>query len=189
MYENEIFALLGENGAGKSTFISIIGGLIEANGGSIIYKNEKNDKGYNILGSNGNNKFRKILGICPQNNKILFNDLTVQENLEIFCLLKYKNVKKENAKNIFKSITEEVEYLLKKFDLNDDRTKNCLAKDLSGGQKRKLCIAIACCGKNRVIILDEPTGGIDVASRQNIWKILKNLKLEEKIIILILKTE
>ena len=185
MYENEIFALLGENGAGKSTFISIIGGLIEANGGSIIYKNEKNDKGYNILGSNGNNKFRKILGICPQNNKILFNDLTVQENLEIFCLLKYKNVKKENGKNIFKSITEEVEYLLKKFDLNDDRTKNCLAKDLSGGQKRKLCIAIACCGKSRVIILDEPTGGIDVASRENIWKILKNLKLEEKIIILI----
>ena len=185
MYENEIFALLGENGAGKSTFISIIGGLIEANGGSIRYKKDQDDKGYNILDKNGNNKFRKILGICPQNNKILFNDLTVQENLEIFCLLKYRKIEKENSKNMFNSITEEVNYLLKKFDLNDDRTKNCFAKDLSGGQKRKLCIAIACCGKSQVIILDEPTGGIDVVSRKNIWKILKNLKLEEKIIILI----
>ena len=181
MYENEIFALLGENGAGKSTFISIIGGLIEANGGKIIYKNDIDDTGYNILKRKGNYQFRKILGICPQNNNILFNDLTVKENLEIFCLLKYSN-------SIIKAkeeIDKEVKYLLKKFDLSEDKIVNCLAKNLSGGQKRKLCIAIACCGKSRVIILDEPTGGIDVSSKKNIWKILKALKLEEKIIILI----
>ena len=183
MYENEIFALLGENGAGKSTFISIIGGLIEANGGSIIYKKDSNDNGYDILDRNGSNKFRKILGICPQNNNILFNDLTVQENLEIFCLLKYG--KKGKIKNVMNEIENEVKYLLEKFDLSEEKIKQCLAKNLSGGQKRKLCIAIACCGKSRVIILDEPTGGVDVASRQNIWKILKTLKLEEKIIILI----
>ena len=100
MYENEIFALLGENGAGKSTFISIIGGLIEATGGSIIYKKDKDDDGYNILDTNGNYQFRKILGICPQNNSILFNDLTVEENLEIFCILKYGNDKNNNIKAI-----------------------------------------------------------------------------------------
>ena len=183
MYENEIFALLGENGAGKSTFISIIGGLIEANGGSIIYKKDFKDNGYDILEKKGSNQFRKILGICPQNNNILFNDLTVQENLEIFCLLKY--VKKDKLKKVNDEIEDEVKYLLKKFDLSEEKTKHCLAKDLSGGQKRKLCIAIACCGNSRVIILDEPTGGVDVASRQNIWNILKTLKLEEKIIILI----
>ena len=184
MYENEIFALLGENGAGKSTFISIIGGLIEANGGKIIYKNAKDVEGYNILESKGNYQFRKILGICPQNNNILFNDLTVKENLEIFCLLKYN--KKESIKKAFQEIDGEIKYLLQKFDLSEEKIINCLANNLSGGQKRKLCIAIACCGKSRVIILDEPTGGIDVASRQNIWTILKSLKLEEKIIILIL---
>ena len=74
---------------------------------------------------------------------------------------------------------------MQKFDLSEEKIINCLSNNLSGGQKRKLCIAIACCGKSRVIILDEPTGGIDVASRQNIWTILKSLKLEEKIIILI----
>ena len=184
MYENEIFALLGENGAGKSTFISIIGGLIQANGGSIIYKKDMDDNGYDILDTDGNYKFRKILGICPQNNNILFNDLTVEENLEIFCIIKYR---KDNnvTKKPYKEIKEEVKYLLKKFDLNEEKIKNCYAKNLSGGQKRKLCIAIACCGKSKIIILDEPTGGIDVASRNNIWKILKTLKNEEKIIILI----
>ena len=183
MYENEIFALLGENGAGKSTFISIIGGLIEATGGSIIYKKDKDDDGYNILDTNGNYQFRKILGICPQNNSILFNDLTVEENLEIFCILKYGNDKNNNIKETYKNIRQEVQNLLNKFYLNDK--KKCLAKDLSGGQKRKLCIAIACCGKRKIIILDEPTGGVDVVSRKSIWSILKKLKEEEKIIILI----
>ena len=184
LYDNEIFALLGENGAGKSTFISIIGGLIDANGGSIIYKKDMNDKGYDILDPDKNYQFKEILGICPQNNNILFNDLTVEENLEIFCILKYKKDKNLGKKSN-EGIKEEVQYLLKKFDLNEEKIKHCYAKNLSGGQKRKLCIAIACCGKSKIIILDEPTGGIDVASRNNIWKILKTLKNEEKIIILI----
>ena len=183
MYENEIFALLGENGAGKSTFISIIGGLIEATGGSIMYKKNIDDKGYDILDRKGNYQFRKILGICPQNNSILFNDLTVEENLEIFCILKYRNDKNYSVKETYKEIKKEVQYLLDKFYLNDK--KKCLAKDLSGGQKRKLCIAIACCGKRKIIILDEPTGGVDLLSKKSIWSILKKLKEEEKIIILI----
>ena len=176
MYENEIFALLGENGAGKSTFISILGGLIESSGGSIIYKTSNKDEGYDITNHEGNSQFRKILGICAQNNNILFNDLTVKENLEVFCLLKdYNGSRKERENEVISS--------MKKFDL--ESKSNFLAKNLSGGQKRKLCIAIACLGKSRVIILDEPTGGVDIASRKNIWNILKKLKLEEKIIILI----
>ena len=72
---------------------------------------------------------------------------------------------------------------MEKFDLKEKR--NTLIEDLSGGQKRKLCIAIACCGRSKVIILDEPTGGIDILSRKNIWKILEKIKYEEKIILLI----
>ena len=176
MYENEIFALLGENGAGKSTFISILGGLIEASGGSIIYKENAKDEGYDITNHKGNSEFRKILGICAQNNNILFNDLTVKENLETFCLLKNYNGSR-------KEIEVEVNNLMKKFDLEEK--SNFLAKKLSGGQKRKLCIAIACLGKSKIIILDEPTGGVDIASQKNIWKILKKIKLEQKILILI----
>ena len=180
IYENEIFALLGENGAGKSTFISILSGLIESTGGSIRYKIDKQDIGAEITTPAGIVRFRKILGVCPQNNNILFDQLTVKENLEVFCLLKYDKEKNKD-KSVNKYIEEEVEDLLKKFDLK----AHVLAKDLSGGQKRKLSIAIACCGRSKVIILDEPTGGIDISSRRNIWNILKKIKLEDKMILLI----
>ena len=99
-YENEIFGLLGENGAGKSTFISILSGLIEATDGTIRYKINSKDLGADITTNDGIRIFRKTLGICPQNNNILFENLTVKENLEIFCLFKYdkNNNKNENVK-------------------------------------------------------------------------------------------
>ena len=171
-YENEIYGLLGENGAGKTTFISIISGLIEATDGVIIYKKDSKDNGADITTRSGNKLFRKTLGICPQNNSILFENLTVEENLEIFCLFKYE-----------KNNNDKVSDLLEKFDLKEQR--KTLVEDLSGGQKRKLCIAIACCGRSKVIILDEPTGGIDISSRKNIWNILQKIKYEGKIILLI----
>ena len=186
LLNNEIFALLGENGAGKSTLISILSGLIGVSSGNIIYKINKEDNGLDITTSSGIERFRKILGVCPQNNNILYEDLSVRENLEMFCLLKYdkkREIKNEekNKKNISKLIEEEVSGLLEQFDLDGNK----LAKDLSGGQKRKLSIAIACCGRSEVIILDEPTGGIDIYSRKSIWNILKELKNHNKIILLI----
>ena len=186
LLNNEIFALLGENGAGKSTLISILSGLIDVSSGSIIYKINEEDDGVQVTTFSGIERFRKILGVCPQNNNILFENLSVRENLEIFCLLKYdkkREIKSEekNPKNSNKLIEEEVSQLLKQFDLKGDK----LAKDLSGGQKRKLSIAIACCGRSKVIILDEPTGGIDIYSRKSIWNILKELKNHNKIILLI----
>ena len=183
LYKNQIFALLGENGSGKSTLISLISGLIGVSSGHIKYKINKEDYGADITTSSGIERFRKILGVCPQSNNILFEDLTVRENLEMFCLLKYD--KKRTATNSKKSsnelIEEEVSDLINQFDLDGDK----LAKSLSGGQKRKLSIAIACCGRSEVIILDEPTGGIDIYSRKSIWKILKELKHHNKIILLI----
>ena len=184
LYENEIFALLGENGTGKSTFISILSGLYEASDGIIKYKIYPKDLGQDITTSEGIERFRKTLGVCPQNNNILFEQLTVEENLEIFCLFKYdKSKNKDKDKNDNKYIKEEIEDLLKKFELTRQRDK--CAKDLSGGQKRKLCIALACCGRSKVIILDEPTGGVDIGSRKHIWNILKKIKYDEKIILLI----
>ena len=184
LYKNQIFALLGENGAGKSTLISLLSGLIGVTSGIIKYKINDEDIGADITTLAGIERFRKILGVCPQSNNILFEDLTVRENLEMFCLLKYdkkREARNNNKKSSNELIEEEVSDLLKQFDLDGDK----LAKGLSGGQKRKLSIAIACCGRSEVIILDEPTGGIDIYSRKSIWNILKELKNNNKIILLI----
>ena len=183
LYENEIFALLGQNGAGKSTFISILSGLIQANSGSIIYKKEKEDNNpIEAFTPKGYLEFRKILGICYQNNNILYDNLTVKENLETFCLLKYD--KKKYGSNENNHIKKEVEDLIRDFELQ--KVRNSLAKNLSGGYKRRLCIAIAFCGRSKVIVLDEPTGGIDITDTKKLWKILKKIKNEKNKIILLI---
>ena len=155
LYKNEIFALLGHNGAGKSTLINILTGLYPASGGSAIYNNQ------NIITVEGLDDFRKYLGICPQHD-VLFDDLTVEEHLEMFCV--FKSVQK-------KDIDSEITKVLIDFDLENKRkTKAC---NLSGGQKRKLSICIALVGGSSVIFLDEPTSGMDITSRRNLWDILK----------------
>ena len=171
IYENDIFALLGQNGEGKSTFVSILSGLKEATSGNIIYS-KKNGNYYSISSPGGIRSIRKILGMCSQNNNILFNDLTVRENLEFFYSLKYDN----------DDFRDDINKLLEDFKL--DKNEYSKVKHLSGGNKRKLMMAIAFCGKNEIIILDEPTGGIDIQGKKEIWEILKKQK-NEKIIILI----
>ena len=155
LYKNEIFALLGHNGAGKSTLISILSGLYPATSGHAIYNNK------NIISSQGHSNFRQYLGICPQHD-VLFDDLTVRQHLEMFCV--FKSV----PNNI---IDEEINKILRDFDLLDKQdAKSC---NLSGGQKRKLSICIALVGGSSVIFLDEPTSGMDITSRRNLWDILK----------------
>ena len=184
LYQNEICALLGQNGAGKSTLISILSGLIESNSGNIIYKKFKDIKGIELKNPEENIIFRKILGVCHQNNNIIYGDLTVRENLEVFCLYKFdKNCYSNKYKNYMLYIYSEIEQLLLDFELK--KRENELAKNLSGGLKRRLCIAIAFCGRSEVIILDEPTGGIDILNRKKLWNILKNLKNKGKIILLV----
>ena len=155
IYKNEIFALLGHNGAGKSTLISILSGLYPATSGYAIYDNQ------NIITTEGHSKFKKYLGICPQHD-FLFDDLTVKEHLEMFCV--FKSVQKEN-------IDDEIDKILIDFDLLGK--KDAKACHLSGGQKRKLSICIALVGGSSVIFLDEPTSGMDITSRRNLWDILK----------------
>ena len=155
LYKNEIFALLGHNGAGKSTLINILTGLYPTTSGSAIYNNE------NIITSEGLDSFRKYLGICPQHD-VLFDDLTVEEHLEMFCV--FKSVPKEKIKIETNKIIED-------FDLVNKRETK--ARNLSGGQKRKLSIGIALVGGSSVIFLDEPTSGMDISSRRNLWDILK----------------
>ena len=183
LYQNEICALLGQNGAGKSTLISILSGLIDFNKGNIIYKKLGDNIGIKLENPEENIKFRKILGVCHQNNNILYDDLTVRENLEVFCLYKYDKNSHNNGEFYNDDIKKEIEDLLRDFELKNE--ENTLSKNLSGGLKRRLCIAIAFCGRSEVIILDEPTGGIDILNRKKLWTILKNLKNKGKIILLV----
>ena len=164
-YKDEIFALLGHNGAGKTTLISMLTGLYEATLGSAYYD------GYDILDSNNMDKFRTILGICPQHD-VLFDDLTIREHLEMFCI--FKGYTSDD-------IDVEINKTIHDFEL--DNIQYITAKNLSAGQRRKLSIAISLIGGSKVIFLDEPSSGMDITSRRNLWDILKR-QSEQKIIIL-----
>ena len=164
-YKDEIFALLGHNGAGKTTLISMLTGMYEATKGKALYED------INILESINMDKFREKLGICPQHD-ILFEDLNIREHLEMFSI--FKGVKSNK-------VSDEVNKVLHDFQLED--IQYMIAKNLSAGQRRKLSIAISLIGGSKVIFLDEPSSGMDITSRRNLWEILKR-QCEGKIIIL-----
>jgi ATP-binding cassette subfamily A (ABC1) protein 3 len=165
LFRNEIFALLGRNGAGKTSLINVLIGMYDATSGQAIYKEN------NILEESNMNEFRNKLGICPQHD-ILFPKLTVREHLEMFCYFKGFDITK---------IKDEVDNTLKDFRIHD--IENILAGTLSAGQRRKLSIAISVIGGSEVIFLDEPSSGMDITSRRNLWEILKKI-IEKRIIIL-----
>ena len=161
LFGNEIFCLLGHNGAGKTTLVNMISGILDPTEGDIFYKGRS-------LVTNKDYLFENI-GICQQDN-IFFEYLTVSEHLEYMCEIKGS---KGNA--------EEIGNLIKKIGLKEK--SNSLCKTLSGGQKRKLCIALALIGNSNIILLDEPSSGMDPISRKVLWEFLKNYQ-RDKIIIL-----
>jgi ABC-type multidrug transport system ATPase subunit len=151
VYQNEIFAILGPNGAGKSTLLNIMVGLIKGSQGDIYYDG---------MSLNADlNKIRRDFGVCPQSN-IIFDELTVEDHIEIYAGIKNTEVN--------------VDEILKEVDLLDQKEKK--ASKLSGGQKRKLCIALAIVGNPKYIFLDEPTTGLDPLSRRKIWDLLLKKK-------------
>ncbi|CAM8895209.1 unnamed protein product [Rhodiola kirilowii] len=151
LYENQILALLGHNGAGKSTTISMLVGLLPPTSGDAL-----------VFGKNITTEMvdvRKILGVCPQHD-ILFPELTVREHLELFGIL--KGVEEDILPNTVSQMVDEVG-LADKHDT--------VVRALSGGMKRKLSLAIALIGNSKVIVLDEPTSGMDPYSMRLTWQI------------------
>jgi ATP-binding cassette subfamily A (ABC1) protein 3 len=140
--KGQIIALLGANGSGKSTTLDAIAGLNKLDGGSIT-----------IDGTGG-------LGIAPQKN-VLWDDLTVEEHLNIFNRLKAPNNR---------ATKEEIRELIDAVDLTKKRT--ALSKTLSGGQKRKLQLGMMLTGGSAVCCVDEVSSGIDPLSRRKVWDIL-----------------
>lgn len=156
MYNGQIFALLGHNGAGKTTTISMLTGLIESSSGSA-----------EVFGTDlfqDMDSVRQDLGVCPQHD-ILFDLLTPEEHLDIFC--DFKGVNPVNK-------TEEIKKML--IDSDIYHFKDTIARNLSGGSKRKLSVGIALIGGSRLVLLDEPTSGMDLSARRKLWNMLKNYK-------------
>ncbi|EAS01530.2 ABC transporter family protein (macronuclear) [Tetrahymena thermophila SB210] len=164
MYKNQIFVLLGHNGAGKTTTISMLTGLLQSTRGSA--------KVYGLDLQTQIEQIRTFMGVCPQHD-VLFDNLTVKEHLELFAA--FRGVKDQQL------LKKEVEKLITDVDLQEKT--NVLSKNLSGGQKRRLSVAIAFVGQSKLIYLDEPTSGMDTSARRYIWDMLKQYR-NDRIIIL-----
>ncbi|XP_026680184.1 ATP-binding cassette sub-family A member 5-like [Diaphorina citri] len=155
IYEGQITAILGHNGAGKTTLFNILTGLtLPTSGTAYVY-------GYDVTDPDGMAMIRRMIGVCPQSN-LLYLLLTPKEHLEFYAHLKGIPQSKRDA---------EISKTLRDVDLDDKA--DVLTKYLSGGQKRKLSVAIAILGDPKIIILDEPTAGIDPYSRRHMWTILQ----------------
>uniref|UniRef100_A0A8C3SVY6 ATP binding cassette subfamily A member 3 n=1 Tax=Chelydra serpentina TaxID=8475 RepID=A0A8C3SVY6_CHESE len=163
MYEGQITVLLGHNGAGKTTTLSMLTGLYPPTSGQAYIS------GYEI--SQDMVLIRRSLGLCPQHD-VLFDKMTVAEHLYFYSGLKgYPSLK----------CPEEIDRIVRLLNLEEKRCS--LSKALSGGMKRKLSIGIALIGDSKVVMLDEPTSGMDPASRRATWDLLQHQRSSRTILL------
>ncbi|XP_059891813.1 phospholipid-transporting ATPase ABCA1 [Gadus macrocephalus] len=162
-YENHITSFLGHNGAGKTTTMSILTGLFPPTSGTALIH------GLDI--HTDMDAIRKHLGMCPQHN-VLFNDLTVEEHVYFYARLKGLS-RAEVAAEMDQMIA----------DVGLPHKRKDLSKNLSGGMQRKLSVAIAFVGGSKIVILDEPTAGVDPYARRGIWELLLKYKQGRTIIL------
>ena len=166
--QGEIFGMLGPNGVGKSTIFNLVTGLIKPDKGDIIIKDERvND--YPIFMRTA--KFK--IGYVPQYGGY-FYDLTLFENLKAVAEILVKDQRKR---------AEKINFLISKFDLSQIR--DIKAKFLSGGQKKKLVIAMALLGDPELLLLDECFAALDVMTIKMLQQIIVNLQFENNITICI----
>jgi ABC-2 type transport system ATP-binding protein len=162
--KGETVGLLGPNGAGKSTIISMISSLISPSEGDVRLHNNS------ILASPG--QLRRVLGVVPQ-EIALYTDLTAKENLEFFGKIHRLKGKK---------LKERIAEILEQIGLTE--RQNDVVKTFSGGMKRRLNIGVALLHDPEILIMDEPTVGIDPQSRNYILEQVKRLNREKNMTIL-----
>ena len=161
--EKTLFSLLGVNGAGKTTTIRMLTGL------SRPTKGDATILGYNI--TTDLDAVKKVSNLSPQDTAIAPN-LTVRENLEFMAGI--YNMDKEKIK-------KRTNEMIQLFSLQE--VEKSKAKTLSGGWQRKLSIAMALITEPKILYLDEPTLGLDVLARKDLWRIIERLKKEVTIIL------
>ena len=161
--QGELFSLLGVNGAGKTTTVKMLSCLTKPTGGDAFLK------GNSILKDEA--KVKSIIGVSPQETAVAPN-LSVRENLELMCGVHGFAKEKKKAK---------VSELAEKLGL--DETIGKKAGKLSGGWQRRLSIAMALISEPEILFLDEPTLGLDVIARSELWDIIRSLKGKVTIIL------
>ncbi|ORZ32378.1 P-loop containing nucleoside triphosphate hydrolase protein [Catenaria anguillulae PL171] len=152
--KNEVFAFLGPNGAGKSTTINIITGLLKPVSGTATVCGKTPD----------DPAIKRLYGVCPQYDHT-YRTMSVYNHLRVFAEI--KGVPAEHVRDAVETAIEDA--MLQDF-------RHRAVKELSGGTRRRLTIAIACLGRPAVVILDEPTTGVDIATRRTIWEMINRLK-------------
>ena len=161
--KGELFSLLGINGAGKTTTIKMLSTLTKPTSGDAFILN-------NSIITNSS-KIKSLIGVSPQETAIALN-LTVKENLEFICGINKFSKDKTNQK---------IEEIIKEFNLSNVINKK--ANKLSGGYMRRVSIAMALITDPDILFLDEPTLGLDVIARSELWDIIRNLKTKITIIL------
>ena len=161
--KGEIFGLLGANGAGKSTLVSILATVIEPSEGSFSINGRRSDKELK--------KIRETIGFVPQ-EIALWEDLTVYDNMRFWSNFSGKDITKERIKELCMAVR-----LPDRWDMR--------VSDLSGGMKRKLNIAVSLLHDPDVLLMDEPTVGIDIQSKLEINEYMRELAKAGKTIIYI----
>ncbi|RWS10623.1 ATP-binding cassette sub-family A member 1-like protein [Dinothrombium tinctorium] len=159
----QITVLLGHNGAGKTTMMNIITGIYPPTSGEVFIE------GYNVI--TDTKEARKSMSLCPQHN-VIYDELTVEEHLKLFAAIKgtpWSLLKDEVSKTMNQ--------------LNISQKSHFSASSLSGGMKRKLCLGIALIGDTKIVILDEPTSGMDPDARRTVWDLLQSVRKERTILI------
>ena len=155
LYPDEVNVLLGHNGAGKTTIINMLTGMLPITSGDAFVYGKSVVTEMSLV--------RRDIGMCPQHN-ILFDSLTVREHLEFFAGLKGMSSSER---------TDAATEMLREAGLGE--FEDMFASNLSGGNKRKLSVAIAFIGRSRLIFLDEPTAGMDVGARRHTWDIIRRM--------------
>ncbi len=163
IHKGELFSLLGVNGAGKTTTIKILCCITKPTNGDVFVG------GYSV--TQQTEQVKKLIGVSPQESAVAPN-LSVKENLELMCGV--HGFSKEKIKN---RVTE----LSSQFALDDVLKRK--AGKLSGGYKRRVSIAMALITEPEILFLDEPTLGLDVIARHELWSVIESLKGKTTIIL------
>ncbi|XP_034475050.1 ATP-binding cassette sub-family A member 2-like isoform X2 [Drosophila innubila] len=156
----EITVLLGHNGAGKTTMMNMIMGLVPKDSGKICVCSERDVASY-----------RHLIGFCPQHS-VFMSYMTCHQHLEFFAQL--RGATRSDAR-------QWAEEKLQKLNLSDKA--NEYGEKLSGGMKRRLSLGIAIAGNTKIVILDEPSSGLDIESRRELWDILLALRKDKAILV------
>lgn len=161
--QGELFSLLGVNGAGKTTTIKMLTCLAKPSSGDAFVN------GYSI--TKHQKQIKQLIGVSPQETAVAPN-LTVKENLKLICGI--HGFSKEKTKR-------KINELSSLFNLNDISERK--AGKLSGGWQRRVSIAMALISEPKILFLDEPTLGLDVIARHDLWQVISSLKGKVTIIL------